>query len=228
MKLHLRFFALFLLLLLFGFSAVQAQEYVAVIIKARGQVNLTKPNSTRRISAQKGHILRSGDKIETGSGSFCAIKFLDDKSLLRIKENSSCVVEGEKSEGKIDKNIIVEVGSFFASLFKPRGSFKITTPTSVASVKGTKWWTVQRLDGVTLYINLEGLIDILNDAGRVLLRPGQTALVSSQTKLPEIRLTNSDEIPSDDEGGSGLKSMEIEFQDQNGQTKRLRLDYQEQ
>jgi hypothetical protein len=46
--------------------------------------------------------------------------------------------------------------------------------------------------------------------------------------LPEIRLTQSGEIPAWEEGFEGLKSLEIEFMDADGQVKRMRIDYQEQ
>jgi len=208
-------------------TLLMAQDYVAVIIKSRGAVHLTRANSTRSITAQKGHVLRSGDKIETEKASFCAIKFLDDKSLLRIKQNSLITIEGKKEKEKIDKNIIVEFGTFLASIFKQKGSFKVTTPTSVASIKGTEFWTIQTRDGRTIYIALEGLIDLLNDAGRVLLRPGQTAVVKSLSQLPIIRLTDPNEIPTLEEEGQGRKSLEIEFQDRNGQTRRLKIDLEE-
>ncbi len=121
----------------------------------------------------------------------------------------------------------MEVGSFFASLFKQRGTFTVTTPTSVASVKGTKFWIIQMQDGRTMYIGIEGLVDLINDAGRVLLREGQTALFTSKNQLPEIRLTKEAEIPTMEEHDTRIKTMEIEFKDSGGQTKKLRLDYEE-
>ena len=177
---------LFILIASFAYGA----DPVAVIVKTAGKGELTRSSApTKVIDLSKGTVLYDGDKIHTFKGSFCAIKFIDDKSLLRVKENSTCVIEGSREKDYINKNIIVEVGSFFASLFKQRGKFTVTTPTSVASVKGTQFWTVQFSDGHTMYIGIEGLIDLTNDAGRVLLRSGQTAVYTSRNQLPEIRLT---------------------------------------
>ncbi|MFQ5584788.1 MAG: hypothetical protein ACE5GL_10170, partial [Calditrichia bacterium] len=123
--------------------------------------------------------------------------------------------------------IIVQIGSFFASLFKPSGSFSVTTPTSVASVKGTKFWTIHFLDGHTVYICIKGLIDIVNDAGRVLLREGQTAVVTSRFKLPEVRLTQPGDIPEEEINKAGIHSLEFCFINDNGETKTLKIDIQE-
>jgi hypothetical protein len=220
-------FLLTALLFLFSVSLVLASDPVAVVIKSRGKVFLYPQKSDKSRLVKKGQVLYSGDKIRTSAASSCAIKFIDDKSLLRVKESSSCIIEGKRVNKAINKNIVVEVGSFFASLFKQRGKFTVTTPTSVASVKGTQFWIIQMGDGRTVYIGIEGLVDLANDAGRVLLRSGQTAIYSSRTQLPEIRLTREGEIPPMDDGRESLKTLEIEFQDATGQQKKLRIDYKE-
>ncbi len=221
-------YSFIILLILLFITLAFCADPVAVVIKDKGEVSLLRKDETKSREVKKGTVLFDGDKISTKEVSFCAIKFIDDASLLRIKEKSTCVIEGKREEEHINKNIIVEIGTFFTSLFKPRGSFTVTTPTSVASVKGTQWWTLQLSDGRTIYIGLEGLIDLSNSAGKVLLKAGQTAIYTSASELPEIRLTQSGEIPIWEEGFEGLKSLEIEFMDADGQVKRMRIDYQEQ
>jgi len=214
-----------LFLIFFLLNWAIAADPIAVIVKSRGNVDLFRSNSSKSLSVKKGQVLYDGDKIRTGPGAFCAVKFIDDKSLLRIKENSSCIIEGKREKDYINKNILVEIGSFFTSLFKPRGKFTVTTPTSVASVKGTQFWIIQLEDGRTVYIGIEGLVDLINDAGRVLLRSGQTAIFTSQNQLPDIRLTQEGEIPFLNDSYENFKTLEIEFRDANGQIKKLRLDY---
>lgn len=217
-----------ILFILLAFVLVAyAADPVAVVIKSRGKVKMYRTATSQAETVKKGSVLYDGYKLQTSRGSFCALKFIDDKSLLRMKENSSCVIEGKREKDRIDKNIVVEVGSFFASLFRQRGRFTVTTPTSVASVKGTKFWTVQFPSGKTVYIGVEGLIDLINDAGRVLLRSGQTAVVTSSNELPTITLTKEGDIPADEDKTEDLKTLEIEFKDATGNVKKLRLDYQE-
>jgi hypothetical protein len=206
----------------------QAASPIAVVLKSRGKVDLLRTDEAKPSTPRKGTVLYDGDKIKTGEASFCAIRFTDDNSLLRIKENSSCAIEGKKEQEKTNKNIIVEVGSFFTKLFRPRGSFSVTTPTSVASVKGTEWWTIQMADGRTIFIVTEDMINLQNQAGSFLGREGQTIVFTSNREAPEITLTNPNDIPTWDEEAGRFQMLEIEFQDAEGRTRDLRIDYLEQ
>lgn len=217
------FISLFVTLLLSAFSF--AEDNVAIMLKVKNEVQVTPTNKTSAVQGKRGYVLQDGNKIETGAKSFCAIKFLDDKSLLRIRENSTCIVEGEKEQSKIDKNIIVEIGSFFASLFKPRGSFKVTTPTSVASVKGTKFWVIQQ--SPTKYIVEEGVIEVENDAGKALVRAGQTAVVESRTSEIQVYLTRPGEIPTEFEEQGATGHLDIGFKNDQGEEKTLRIKLRE-
>ena len=214
-----------MLLLAATFMGDLAAQNIAVIIKIRGDVFVTPDQSTRSERARKGQVLKSGDKLETAASSSCAIKFLDDKSLLRLKEKSTCIIEGKKKDDAIEKNIFAQVGSFFASLFEPKGKFQVTTPTSVASVKGTEFWVLQSgQNGTTKYITTEGTVEVENSAGKVLVKEGQTAIVQSRSRRPEVRLTNSGEIPTDENRGAESKTLDVEFEDANGEKRVLRIE----
>ena len=47
-------------------------------------------------SLNKGHIVESGDMITTGKSGFVALLFIDDKSALKIKENTEVIISGNK------------------------------------------------------------------------------------------------------------------------------------
>ncbi len=205
-----------------------ARDKVAVVIKVSGTVTMTRGGDFRSTPVKKGQILEDGDMLETGEDSFCALKFLDDKSLMRIREKSSCTIEGKREGNSIVKNVFAEVGSFFFSLFgQPRG-FKATTPTSVASVKGTSFWVVQFATGETYYICTDGIIEVRNSVGKVLIRKGQTGIVTSRSQMPEVRLSRAGDFPSETEGGGATRQLDFEFTDGSGQKKVLRLELEKQ
>jgi hypothetical protein len=205
-------------------SVVMAADPVAVILRDRGKVDVFRKDKASSQDARKGMVLYDGDKIVTSASSICMIKYTDDKSLLRIKANSSCVVEGKKEADKIDKNIVVQFGSFFVDLFRPKGKFTVTTPTSVASVKGTQFWIIH--ENPTKYIMLKGMIDCENKAGKFLVKAGQTAVFKSDSEAPLITLTNQADIPTLEEEVGDRQTLEIEFQDADGKTKKMIIDYQ--
>ena len=216
--------------LLIGLFPLFAAEKIAVIVKMKGDVRVTPKSSFKSAAAKKGQILQDGDKLETSADAFCAIKFLDDKSLMRIRENSVCTIEGKRDGGSITKNIFSEVGSFFFSLFQQPKNFTVTTPTSVASVKGTQFWVLQRLQsGETRYITTDGTVEVSNQAGKVLVRKGQTAVVLSRSSMPEVRLTRTGDIPPDLSGGAGaIRQLEFEFTDEGGQKRVMRMQIEGQ
>ena len=93
------FFILFLLV-----STLSANK-IAVATKVKGLVELMKVGKKEFFSLKTGSILEDGDKIRTGNSGFVAIIFIDDKSTLKIKENSEAVITGQRTTKDISKKI---------------------------------------------------------------------------------------------------------------------------
>ena len=175
------------------FSTFVQAEPIAIVLKARGKVTMTHAVSGKISSVKTGTRLYAGSKIVTKSKSFAAIKFIDDGSLVRIRPNSTCTVEGKRQKSGFFKNLFLEVGTIFSQVVQQKGVFRITTPTSVASVKGTAFWTKQEFKGGTYYFGEEGVVEISNKKGAALLRKGETGYVSSPNSRPVVRKTKKGE-----------------------------------
>ncbi|GAB4174914.1 MAG: hypothetical protein Kow00108_09960 [Calditrichia bacterium] len=210
---------------LFLLSFVFAQDKIAVMIKSKGSVTIQQVKTGKKIAAKVGTVLMDGDKVITGKRGFAAVRFLDDKSLIRIREKSVCTIEGKKQEDKIEKSIWVEIGSFFASVFKPKGSFKVITPTSVASIKGTKFWTIHQLNSGTMYIGIEGVVEVSNEKGKALMKAGETTIVPSKDDAPLVRETKDSDFPEGAEDTMG-QTLELEFEKADGSKKQLKIELQ--
>jgi len=216
-----RFLIFTLLFFIFSSSLVVAKSD-AVVIKAKGDVTVSKANGTS-LKAKRGTKLENGDKIKTGSNGRMAVKFIDDNSLLRIRPNSSCTINTKKEQNSVAKNIFVEVGSIFSRITKgPNTSFRVTTPTSVASVKGTSYWTVQKFKGGTQYFGEDGIVEVSNDAGTALMKAGETSIVSSKNSKPIVRKTKDGEKPTFD-SDDAIDEFEFEFEDESGNKKVLKF-----
>ena len=211
--------------LLFTFSLLSqafAADPVAIVIRARGNV-LMKQAGKKAVKVKAGTRVYSGSKIITKKRSFAAIKFIDDGSLVRIRSNSSCKVEGKKQKSSLLKNLFLEVGTIFSKITRQKGLFRVTTPTSVASVKGTAFWTKQEFKGATHYFGEQGRVEIKNRAGLALLGPGETGIVSSQNSKPIVRKTRPGEKPQHADGKEKTDELEFQFLDDNGHTKELKF-----
>ncbi len=216
-----KFLLFTLFIMMFSFSLVVAKS-AAVVIKTKGEVTVTKANG-KSLKARRGTRLENGDKIKTGSSGRLAVKFIDDNSLLRIRSNSSCTINTKKEKNSVAKNIFVEVGTIFSRITRgPNTSFRVTTPTSVASVKGTSYWTIQKFKGGTQYFGDEGIIEISNDAGTALMKAGETGIVSSNNSKPVVRKTKPGESPTLDKEDAA-DEFEFEFEDDSGNKKVLKF-----
>ncbi len=218
----LKIISIVLLVGLFAETAF-ASGPIAIVLKARGPVTIKNARTGKLAKARRGSRLRNGDKIKTGRRGRVAIKFIDDASLVRIRPNSSCTINAKKEKNSVAKNVFVEVGTIFSRITKQRSRFRVTTPTSVASVKGTQFWTVQKFNGGTLYFGEEGVVEISNDAGVALMKAGETSEVSSKNSKPIVRKTKKGEKPGFESEGDAPDEFEFDFEDAKGNPRVLKF-----
>jgi hypothetical protein len=220
---HLTFTAI---IFIFTVTAMAA-ETVAVVLKVKGSVSLVRGKSTTAQNLTRGYRLEHGDKLSTGNKGYAAIKFVDDASVIRIRANSTCRIEGKKEKNQILKNVYLEVGALFARVTQQKGEFKITTPTSVATVKGTEWISEHKSEGGTFYYGLKGIVEISNNAGVALLHAGETVEVLDANTAPRTRKSYAGEGIWDDEFGLE-DEFEFEFENDGGERKMLQFKVQTQ
>ena len=159
---------------------------------------------------------------------FAALIFIDDKSALKIKENSELIISGKRTARAIAKEINLDSGTIRAQVGKQkRGDFVIRTSVSVASVKGTDFWLISDQKVGDSVIGLEGIVSLLNQiSGETLdVTSGFTGLSSMDGSLQSFK-TDPKTIPVDPIGSAGdSKKLIIEFEDASGKKKTLIIDY---
>ncbi|MCF7824301.1 MAG: FecR family protein [Candidatus Marinimicrobia bacterium] len=190
--------AVFIILSTFWLTLLYSQESVGVIAKAKGGTFHKKFNADDyNPNAVMGTQLKNHDWIKTGDDGFIAIFFLDDKSQLKIKGNSELEILAAVERGKISKTISLDYGTVKASVTKQKGEFRIATPTSVASVKGTEWW-VQSNENGDIFTVLNGIVEIENLISGLVQNVGQNSTASSGSDgSMEVNATVNNEIPDD-------------------------------
>ena len=206
------FFTLFLL------ASTLSADKIAVATKVNGLVEIMKVGKKEFSSLKAGSILDDGDKIRTGNSGFVAIIFIDDKSTLKIKENSEAVITGRRTTKDISKKINLDGGTIRASITKQNVDFVIQTPTSVASVKGTDFWLISDDSGDQV-IGMEGLVSLVNtETGQeVSVSSGMTGVSTpdGQVGVSETDMANVPEDP-DEDSEEGPSQLKIYFEGPNG------------
>lgn len=202
-------------------------DRIAIATKVIGTVKYTRGSASSKV-LKKGHIFESGDILLTEKDGFAALIFIDDKSALKIKENSKLTIFGKRSARAIAKEIKLEKGTVRAQVSKQKkGDFIIRTSVSVASVKGTDFWIISDEKAGDSVIGLEGIVELLNIvSGQSLdITSGLSGLSSSDGSI-QIFKTDPKIIPFDPSSTAvDTKKLEIEFKDASGKKKTLIINY---
>ncbi len=210
-------------------TPLKSASKIAVVTKVFGKVNIETSGQSGFNKLKSGTILSDGDRIKTGDNGFVAFIYIDDKSMVKVKEKTEIIVKGIRTIGSISKQVNVDFGTLRAKVTKQqKGDFVVQSPTSVASVKGTDFWMISDPDIGDILIGLEGLVNLTN------LLSGESSDVgsgmtgtSSVDGTVETSETDPDNIPNDPEAESTTGTqIEIEFEDSNGEIKTLLIDIQ--
>ena len=208
--------------------SVAFSNKIAVATKVKGQVEIMAVGKKGFSDLRPGTILSDGDKIRTGSSGFTAIIFIDDKSTLKVKDNSEVVINGKRTAASISKKINMDEGTIRATVNKQNTDFVVQTPTSVASVKGTDFWLVSDPETGDQIIGIEGIVGLTNsETGQEIeVTEGMSGL---STPNGNVGLTETDpysipDDPSDEiEGPSQVK---IYLEGPNCEQKVMIIEYQ--
>lgn len=140
------------------------------------------------VEVDLGDVLNDGDDAFTLEGTRAAVRFTDDRSLIRMNENTVLRVRAEGQErGSLRRVLELEGGELWARITGRAGTeTQVRTPSGVAAVRGTDF--IVRHDpetGETTVITLEGLLEFFNEAGLVQVPEGQKVTVQSNDEEPE-------------------------------------------
>ena len=220
-------FTLILTLLILFIAIVVPEEHgvIAVTTKAKGNVTHCAWNSEDYFNVLPAKALNDGDHIKTGDNGFGALVYLDDKSMIKIKENTNFDVMGTKSQGEISKRLKINNGTVKASIQKGKDSgFVIETPTSVATVKGTEFWMVTSSEGDQVF-GLEGSVELKNIiSGGIVIVEVNTTGTSLQTGEINLTITDPDKVPTEDEKQE-INEFEIQIEGPDGDLKTMKIRY---
>ena len=214
-----------LLALFIGSVLSEENGVIAVTTKAKGNVNHRAWNSEDYFNLLPAKSLNDGDHIQTGDDGFGALVYLDDKSMIKIKENTNFDVMGTKNQGQISKRIKINNGIVKASIQTGKiGGFVIETPTSVATVKGTEFWMVTSSEGDQVF-GLEGTIELKNIiSGEIIMIGVDETGTSLQTGEINVATTDPSKVPTEDEKQE-INEFDIHFEGPDGDQKTMKIRY---
>ena len=187
-------------------SFAQAEK-LAVVTKTQGDVMLQKSTDLDYVNpVSVGTILEENDQVRVGEDGFAVLLLLDDKSQVKLRPNTEVMVQLSEDLMGTRLTFQVDNGQIRTQYDKDADfEFQIATPTSVASVKGTDWWTLIGPDG-DMVIVIEGLVEVMNNLTGMIMTGGAGETVNSGADgLIDTAPTEEGSIPQDpeDEFGAG-------------------------
>ena len=187
-------FRIIFFIICFSFAFSAEAKVVAAISPLKGLVMVKPVGSRKYIPAYKGQMLKNGEWVKTKDGVFVAIVFLDGSNI-KIQQQTEVRISSYRMTAKeLKTNLEMSKGQAWSNVADqgPGGAFTITTPTAVASVKGTEFDLEYDIDkGETTLIVLAGEVEFSGELGTILAE----AMESSKDGGAITKLSQED-LPS--------------------------------
>ena len=144
--------------------------------------------------------------------------------MIKIRSEARFRLDGERSEKGISKQLLVTLGQVWAKINPKGAGYKMVTPSGVAAVRGTEFYSIIQGREKTTIICVEGVVELFNSAGSIMVSAGKTG-TAERGKTPLL----SDTVDFEEwaERDDTSNSLDIEFEDAQGNKKRLKLQYQD-
>ena len=188
-------------------------ETIGRVMKVSGEV-LIKPigSGTYSVSVKLGQAISNGDAIRVSEASFAVVIFLDDKSVVKIKENT----DFQFVETANTRSLIIEQGTTLHNVNSKdrKKDYRVETPVSVASVKGTEFSAFHdAVAGVDKFVGKSGNFDVFNSISGMTVNvgAGQKAVSNAMGQLIPAPAEPGD-YPEDPEGDSPEEQQEEQDQ----------------
>jgi len=188
------FISVFLGALLALSALTVAQDVLAqaaTVTFASGNVSIVGANGASR-AARRGSEVNAGETVNTAANSWAQLKF-SDGAMTSLQPDTGFKIDEYQFKGAADGS---ERGFF--SLLKgamrtvtgaighgaQRDNYRVRTATATVGIRGTEY--LMRL-GNGLFVSVgNGRVALFNDAGELVLGPGQTGFVRDVKTLPQL------------------------------------------
>jgi hypothetical protein len=200
----------------FGFIAEEkndpkSNKPIAVVKKIVKDVTHKKADKSDWEAASLSVPLRDGEELKTGDKSLALVTFLD-KSILRVRENSILKIYGETENKNVKKNTFIEKGlvGFEITPQDQGDEFKFTTPTVVASIRGTGGSIAFDDQDSTTTVRLDsGNVFLQTSTGDQDLSGGNTALINPNGEIQVYSQTEDDKKVNIESQRTNTKKIKV-------------------
>jgi hypothetical protein len=200
-----------------------ADPFVAVVVTVTAPVSVLRSGIDKPAVLKRDDRLYPGDRLISGEGGRASLIFADTAVEIKLLPHTELTLQGSRTREGIIKQVLLHLGDMLTHVL--RGDMEVVTPTCVASVKGTQWWTrVDETASQTTVVVLEGKVQVASSAlNKVqMVSAGDTAVVNAGQLL--VNPTKAGDRPKDSKDGD-QGSLDIDFQNGSNQPKTLHIEF---
>jgi len=211
-------------------AAISQTAPIGLVSKVINEVS-RKDEKTDWAKASKGDLVATGNRIRTGVKSFALIKF-NDNTMVRVREESEVTLAGTRVAGAFSKSVDLTNGAVGFKVQRQRSGeeFRFTSPTSVASVRGTEGFFATSAAGDTLTI-IKGLVGLRNLSSQTSVDVGEgftgisnpDGSVTSREATREERRKAMDALRT----GERPRQLKLQLKAPDGEKQELIIDFKE-
>jgi hypothetical protein len=150
-------------------APAQSRQFATFHLQ-EGTVEIQRAGEGAFAEAAEGQTLREGDVIRTGPDGRAEIEYFDG-SITRLDFNTTFTIVALSDDAE-DGSTVIEAdqtsGGTFSRVVELTGSqsrFETSTPTAVASVRGTDYFVLMNDDDTQTVGVIEGLVDVRGTGG---------------------------------------------------------------
>ena len=209
---------IFILPFVFGFTSDNLLKPiddtpVALVKRIIKDVTYRKAGVSDWELAKTGLPLKDGEEVRTGSKSLALILFSDGSGLLKVRENAILHIYGAKDGKNLNKNTLIEKGLIgFEVKRQADEEFKFTTPTAVASIRGTVGFVDVDKDNTTTLSLESGTVEFESTKGEKksgTVTGGNTAKIDFEGNIIINPTTEADKKKNDQAKSLNTKKVTI-------------------
>jgi len=205
---------IFLFFISMPIPSILASSNEHKIVKLSNTAWVTRSGLTNRASVNTGDTLKNGDSLETLRGNTAVIRLdADPKNLIYVSEETALTVDD--SEGGLGLKVFRGKVAVSAQSLEPLRTFRVTSPTAVAVVRGTQF-QIAVTPSVSTVLGYSGTVEVKRrmpdgsvSKDSVLLQPGERVEAKEGVVEPlKTEAMTSGEIAGAKEIFQTLTSME--------------------
>ena len=144
---------------LFGAASLEAAKPMALVVFASGKAELRRGEKTQKLKVRT--LLEEGDVILTHDKARVSIQF-SEGVISQIGAGTTIEISTlKKSGGNVEAALKMQQGSLAMSVARGGNAIQVTTPTSVAGVRGTEFIIESEEEATQVLVN-EGTVNVSN------------------------------------------------------------------